>query len=209
MENELKHFKTFRYETLNEESKGDTVLYVLHGYGQLAKFFIKKFQSLDKTLLIVAPEGMHRFYKNGNSGRVGASWMTKESRHTDIDDNIDWLTQLDKLITEKFEINKRILLGFSQGGATAIRWKWEDRVIFDSTIIWASDFPPDLNESTKFKSESNNHFVLGTNDQFFDNQVQSNLIEVYNSIGFKISTYLGQHDIEEDTLNKVINTAVK
>ena len=71
MENTLKSVKTFRYETLNEEKSPKKIIYALHGYGQLSKYFIRKFESISDDYLIVAPEGMHRFYKNGNSGRVG------------------------------------------------------------------------------------------------------------------------------------------
>ena len=141
MENSFSFSKTFRYETQNEDKHPTKIIYVLHGYGQLAKFFIRKFNALADDYLIVAPEGMHRFYLNGSSGKVGASWMTKEAREIDIKDNIDWLNALDKKISSKHQINERILLGFSQGGATAIRWKMNSQLVFDKTIIWASISP--------------------------------------------------------------------
>ena len=56
------------------------VLYVLHGYGQLPAFFIRKFQAqVNAGWRVVAPEGAHRFYLKGTDGRVGASWMTREA----------------------------------------------------------------------------------------------------------------------------------
>ena len=116
MEFQLIQKKTYRYQVLNDNPQAKTVLYVLHGYGQLVKFFIQKFKNLNQEILIVAPEGMHRFYKKGNSGRVGASWMTKEARETDISDNMIYLNALDIEVARKYPITKRILLGFSQGG---------------------------------------------------------------------------------------------
>ena len=206
MEHILKHTKTYRFETLNGENCPTTVLYVLHGYGQLAKFFIQKFKAIHPEVLIVAPEGMHRFYLKGASGRVGASWMTKEARETDISDNIDWLNTLDQKISSEHAISHRILLGFSQGGATALRWKTNAQNTFDKVIIWASDFPPDMEPKiATFKGETENHFVIGTEDEFYDVSAQNNLIQFYKSVDFKISTYPGRHDIEPSILNNVLN----
>ena len=112
MEVEFKHSKTYRYEIINPSPSPELVIYVMHGYGQLAKFFIRKFQDLPNNIMIIAPEGMHRFYLKESSGRVGASWMTKEARESDIKDNISWLDELDKQISEQYSVSKRILIGF-------------------------------------------------------------------------------------------------
>ena len=206
MENSFYFTKTFRYETLNEEKRPTKIIYVLHGYGQLAKFFILKFNTLSDDYLIVAPEGMHRFYLNGSSGKVGASWMTKEARETDIKDNIDWLNALDSDISKKFNIEERILLGFSQGGATAIRWKMNSRLPFDKTIIWASDFPPDMeSQIDQLKGDNGNYFVIGNEDEYFNEDQQNKLISLYKSVDFKISTYLGRHNIESTTLLQLLS----
>ena len=206
MKKELTSYKTYRYEIINNDAANTTILYVLHGYGQLAKYFIQKFKSLPTNLIIVAPEGMHRFYKKGSSGRVGASWMTKEEREIDISDNLNWLTALDNKLSDRHIINKRILLGFSQGGATALRWKWNAKINFDSTIIWASDFPPDIIDNQKFIIENNNYFVIGSDDEYYDQTTQVKVSQQYKTAGFKISTYLGRHDIDEITLNELINS---
>ena len=84
---EIKVPKTARYFTIGNEEQPDEIWFVLHGYAQLANYFIEKFRVLEsKNILVVAPEGLHRFYWNGMSGRVAASWMTKEDRLTDIAD---------------------------------------------------------------------------------------------------------------------------
>ena len=114
--------KTMRYFTIGDVNKADKLLYVLHGYGQLASYFIKSFEKISDSYLIIAPEGMHRFYLNGTSGRVGASWMTKEAREIDIHENTKNLDLLDQHILSKKTFKKKIILGFSQGGATAARW---------------------------------------------------------------------------------------
>ena len=65
--------KTYRYEFLRCNSKSNKVLYVLHGYGQLANFFIRKFEILREKYHIIAPEGMHRFYLNGTTNQYSNS----------------------------------------------------------------------------------------------------------------------------------------
>jgi predicted esterase len=204
MEKNIVHHKTFRYEVFNESEKVDTVLYVLHGYGQLVKYFIKKFQSLPENIMIVAPEGMHRFYLRGSSGRVGASWMTKEIREVDINDNMKWLDALETQISEERTIKHRILLGFSQGGSTAARWNILGNTHFNSMIIWASDFPPELKERINEIGDQRLYFCIGTNDEFYDEEGQKTLINFYKNSGFEISNYLGPHDIDKQTLERII-----
>ena len=59
---------------------------VLHGYGQLASRFLRGFESIaSRTRLVVAPEGLSRFYPDAGAGKVGASWMTKGEFSTQID----------------------------------------------------------------------------------------------------------------------------
>ena len=165
----------------------------------------KKFKNLNQEILIVAPEGMHRFYKNGNSGRVGASWMTKEARETDIYDNMNYLNALDADLATKYPITKRLLLGFSQGGSTAIRWKLDQKIKFDALIVWASDFPPDKEWPAHMYKESHNIIVIGNNDEFFTEESKKQVVKAYLNKGFEISNYIGTHDIEQNTLKKLFD----
>lgn len=203
LEQKLTVPKTFRYWLSGDLEKASKLLIVLHGYGQLAEFFIRKFNEIPKDYLIVAPEGMHRFYLNGTSGRVGASWMTKEDRESDIADNLIWLTQLFTELTEQKSFEKTILLGFSQGGATAARWYYNNKVHFDQLILWASVFPPDL-EKPEIQTNSNNYFVIGSDDEYYDAEAQTKEIEFYEKIGFQTLQFKGKHDFEIITLNQIL-----
>ena len=109
-------------------------LYVLHGYGQLPAFFIRKFQAqVNAGWRVVAPEGAHRFYLKGTDGRVGASWMTREARLDDIEDQTHFLdalrAQLDAESNTGSGAGLRVLLGFSQGASTALRWAHSARAV--------------------------------------------------------------------------------
>ena len=87
-----------RYFTLGEWSRaGGDVWFVLHGYGQLAGRLLRHFESLaGEGRLLVAPEGLSRFYVGEMSERaadrkVGASWMTREDRLAEIADYVRYL----------------------------------------------------------------------------------------------------------------------
>lgn len=203
MSHSFKASKTYRFFCIPSENSSKNLLVALHGYGQLAAFFIKKFNACSNDYTILAPEGPHRFYKNGYSGRVGASWMTKEAREDDIKDNINWLTEwlTDHLKENKYD--KIILLGFSQGGATAARWYYNNPNLFDQLILWASVFPPDISKP-KIKLPNNNLYVVGKNDEFINDEMRLNEVKFYQNIGFDTHVYDGNHDIDPFVIQQIL-----
>jgi predicted esterase len=202
LEQELLFQKHFRY-FLSEGYEGKKKLLIaLHGYGQLAFYFAKKFESIPNDYALLVPEGMHRFYLQGSSGRVGASWMTKEARETDIQDNLSYLNQLLSQVMEKHVFDEISLLGFSQGGATAARWFYQGPKRFDQFILWASVFPPDIEKPENM--EANCHFVLGKNDPYYDTVAQEKECAYYSEIGYQIHRFDGKHDIDAETLKQLI-----
>lgn len=208
MEQTIKLTKTFRYFTYGNIETADTIWFVLHGYGQLPEYFIKKFQALDaQKHFVVAPEGMHRFYLSGTSGRVGASWMTKEARLDDIADNIDFLNALYSTFLEQKTFDNKVLLGFSQGGATAARWHEQGIYNASNFILWASVFPPDLKlpENKGQFASSQNHLVVGDKDQYYNKEDISQMEEylVDQGIHFRTVIYNGSHSIDVDCLQEL------
>ena len=147
-------------------------LYVLHGYGQLAEYFIRKFEPQRAAgWRVVAPEGAHRFYLQGTEGRVGASWMTREARLEDIADYVQSLDALrDTLDPERS--GPQVLLGFSQGVATALRWLALGRggvTSWDGVIAHSGIIPPDLPEEPGLLSKAPPlHLIAGTADEYID-----------------------------------------
>ena len=183
-------------------AESDKVLIVLHGYGQLAQYFIRKFESVGQDFHIIAPEGPHRFYLEGFSGRVGASWMTKEQREWDIEDNLAYLEQ----VVEKYGLNKEVyILGFSQGGATAARYVAQSKYPIKQFVLWASVLPEEFTsgESTHLPL-MHKSFVLGTNDSFFTVEQQKEIIHSYTNFGFTCHSFEGNHDIHTNTLVDVL-----
>jgi predicted esterase len=204
-ENILKIQKTARYFTHGNIDEARYLLICLHGYGQLPTYFGRKFETVNKDFFVVIPEGLHRFYLEDSSGRVGASWMTKEAREQDIQDNMNYLNQLLDLFTGKKSFQKIILLGFSQGGATAARFYCQLQEI-DHLILWASVFPPDLHIEEEINGQTNkNYFVLGLEDPYFNEIEQENTIDFYRKMNFSIVQYTGNHTIETSVLNNLLN----
>ncbi len=189
-----------RYAIAGNTKDPRSIFIVLHGYGQLARFFIRKFSPLYKEHLIIAPEGPHRFYLEGSSGRVGASWMTKEDRLSDIYDNHIMLDAIyDELRADYPTAMAFHIIGFSQGGATAARWTTIRQERFDSLTLWACVYPPDLNIPNETYN-GKRFFVIGSNDEYYNDEAQENLKRSYSEKGFEIITYDGNHSIDQDTL---------
>jgi len=208
MQNKITVSKTAFYHTLGDAKTAKTIWIVIHGYGYLAEFFIKKFNPvLDDTTAIIAPEGLSKFYLNGVGvdGRMGASWMTKDNRESEIEDYINYLDQLYQTIIEENETAelKINVVGFSQGGATASRWIANQKSKCDNFILWASNFPEDLN--LDLLSENSKAFVLfGDNDKFITEK-QVNDYEQFldaSNIGCQLIRFEGRHDIPEKVLLK-------
>jgi predicted esterase len=207
LEEKINISKTARYFTHGNAEKADNIWIVLHGYSQLPQFFIRKFQQLDpEKNFVVAPEGIHRFYRKGASGRVGASWMTKEARLDDIEDNQNYLNQLTTQLLKNKNYKQRFLLGFSQGGATASRWHHNGNFNANHFILWASVFPDDISieEGKSGMLKSNNYFAIGESDQFYQGKMEE--LELFfkkQEFETKIKTFEGDHDIDVQTLLKI------
>lgn len=207
---DFKTEKTARYFTLGDASQAKFLIIALHGYGQLPSYFLKKFEGIHSDYFVVAPEGLHRFYLNGPSGRVGASWMTKEAREADLFDTSNYLKKLLIHLKGTYQLEKTILLGFSQGGATSARLYSEIPNEFDQLILWASVFPPDIDSSKELSFANRGEqptFVIGAEDEFFKDEFQSEMIELYTNKGFKTKLFSGTHTIDLATLNQVLITS--
>lgn len=157
-EHHLAVTRTARYHTLGEPSAAlRDVWFVLHGHQQLSAYFIRHFAVLDDgTRLIVAPEGLNRFYLEPTTfhgsaqARVGATWMTREDRDAEIADYVGFL---DRLYDEQFRTIDRgavrvIVLGFSQGVATGCRWLCRGRAKAEAFVMWAGPIATELTFDT-------------------------------------------------------------
>ncbi len=165
------------YYTLNSlTDETERVWLVFHGYGQLAEFFIKKFEGLDpKKNFIIAPQGLSKYYLEGVYGRVGASWMTKEDRLTEIDNQHSYIKSV---LEDIGDISKKQLVyfGFSQGTATMGRFAAYAKISFHQMIIWAGTFPPDTNHEDwqYLTGQEQIHYYTSRDDVYFKEEMIDN-----------------------------------
>lgn len=209
IEHHVSFQKTGRYFTYGNPSSADTIIIALHGYAQLAKTWINEFSSLDgNRFYVVCAEGPHRFYAKGRRGDVAASWMTSEDRTNDIKDYVNFLDIVYQEVHRHGKFKRQVLLGFSQGGATASRWIELGKHNIDIFILWGSVFPPDLEQ--KFDSPldtTKNYFVIGANDEYFDKSRREQQIKMFAVTGMKFDfvTFDGNHRIDIETLRKLLS----
>ncbi len=210
---ELRVEKTAKYVTHGDPSTAKRVWICLHGYGQLAQYFIRNFEDLDpKDNFVICPEGFHRFYLKGVSGRVGASWMTKEERLTDIDDYVRYLDHLYQVVVEPIRNSDTqvILFGFSQGVATGSRWIALGSSSFNRAIFWAGSFPPDL-PPLKAKQKFQDlplTCVIGDQDEYIDEEGLKKIKAHLSALDIAPNwvEYAGGHLIPRQEFNKIANT---
>lgn len=206
---EIKISKTARYFQIGHLSeRTKEIWFVLHGYGQLASFFLKWFEPIDDgSRLIVAPEGLHRFYWEGFSGKVVASWMTKEERISDISDYIDFLDAVYAEVAGDTDYHIRVF-GFSQGTATACRWALNGTSAINSLILWAGAFPHDLDYSTYAQrlNEMDIKVLIGDEDRFITlDQAEEHKKEMEaKGVNFELIKFSGGHKVYDDPLISIV-----
>jgi len=115
---------------------------LLHGYGQLASRFLRGFAPLaTPERLLVAPEGLSRFYLEAGAGKVGASWMTREDRASEIADYLGYLEAVRRALIPPVPLT---VLGFSQGVATAARYAMAAAPAPVRLVCWGGLVPEEI-----------------------------------------------------------------
>ncbi len=208
---------TGRYFKLGEiNARTKAVWFVLHGYGQLAPYFLRKFQALPQhNICVIAPEGLSHFYledpasrsRTGNM-RVGASWMTRENRLADIE---NYITYLNSIFKKEIGSNNTLpvtLLGFSQGAATASRWALSDAIHFNRLILWAGILPPDIDfdKGKNLFAQKDVVVVYGNRDPYLNESRFGEMKNLSDKLGLsaKEIVFDGTHEIHEPTLLTLI-----
>ena len=101
------------------------------------------------------------------------------------------------------------LLGFSQGVATVSRWAVQQKIRFDSLILWAGGFPSEIQkrELDLWKTDAKLELVIGKADQFY-NEISVNLqIEKLKELGLSpnLTIFEGKHELESQVLQTIVN----
>jgi predicted esterase len=196
--------------------------YVLHGYGQLAAPFLGDFRAIDDgSRLIVAPEALSRFYEGDaqtrlhKDAKVGASWMTREDRESEIADYIAYLDTAHEAILARLGGAEHApavtVLGFSQGAATAARWVASGRVNAARLVVWGSQLPPelDLADPGAPLRRAETVLVIGTTDVFATPKLVEKETARLRAANypFRFVSFSGGHRMDDDTLRALAGTS--
>ena len=207
--------RTARYFTLgNLRQETKTIWIIFHGYGQLASFFIKKFNDIaDDETFVIAPEGISRFYLDEKYDRVGASWTTREHKESEAEEYVNLLNDVYNIIKSQttnpgVKIN---ILGFSQGCATALRWLNGCNFVPDKLVLWAGFFNKgiaDLIDPQKLK-DVDTYYLYGLQDEFL--VLYPEITEAFREkmkleINPQIISYNGKHRVDEEQLKALISS---
>src|SRR5881628_360473 len=213
-EHHLSVKRSARYFALGDPARAGAVWFLCHGYAQLAARFLEKFRVLDDgRRYLVAPEVLSRFYLTESPAehRVGASWMTREDRLSEID---DYVRYLDAVYAEVFGSLDRArvsvhALGYSQGASTVSRWVAMGKAKIDRLTLWGGEFPPDLDLTldtvVNRLRAARMTLVYGRSDEYITPKVVSGIVERFrqHEIPYEEIAFDGGHELNDAVLREL------
>ena len=156
--------RTARYFTLGGRADvaATSWWFVLHGYGQLAGDFIRFFSDLAADdSRVVAPEALNRYHAlnpdvaAARDRPVGATWMTREDRESEVADYVEYLDAVfDEVTGGSLADGNRVI---AHGRVPATR-----------LVLWGGLVPPDaeLSRGPQALRGVPLTFVLGSRDHY-------------------------------------------
>lgn len=207
--------KTARYYTLGSATGGAAALeiwFVLHGYAQLARYFIRPFDTIaGNTRLIVAPEALNRYYFETAPGdhaadaRVAATWMTREDREHEIHDYLEYLDRLAGHVSGDVASASITVFGFSQGAATASRWAARGRTKIDRVILWGASIAHELEPAPQLFRGAELTIAIGNADPHVneDRIAREHERLIGSGLQHTLLRYDGGHRIEPHTIRQL------
>lgn len=203
--------RTARYATLGGAGNGVAqVWFACHGYSQLAGDFVSLLSPIDDgTRYIVAPEGLSRFYRLGESGKIGASWMTAEERESEIDDYVAYLDAVYDHVFADLDRDRVSVhvLGFSQGVATSCRWCARGHVRPDHLVMWGGRIPTEFDDPSRSETLAGVKatLVFGLDDEYLRPGDLERETARMESLGldFEVKTFDGGHRLDKVTLKAI------
>jgi predicted esterase len=197
--------RTARVATLGGPD-ADEVWLVVHGYGQLAARFLQGFLPASRPgRLIVAPEALSRFYTSRKPDRVGATWMTREARDSEIR---DYLGYLDRVVERFAPGAARVEVhGFSQGTATATRWVHHAARMIGRLVLWGGEIAAELDPGEIRRRQPGMQWELcvGQGDPFITEEAVSRETGRLDSAGvpYGLQWFDGGHEVHATTLSRL------
>jgi predicted esterase len=200
--------RTARYHVLGNLDAAPEVWIVIHGYGQLARYFLNNFKGLEAGRCFIAPEGLSRFYLDAEHARVGATWMTREDRLHEIEDHVVYLDALCAELRGNAMPGATVnVLGFSQGTATITRWAIQGSTPIRRLVLWAGSLPPELDRETLARwRHLTVDLVLGNRDEYAGTKELDALAQRLQQaeVPHRTHRFAGGHTLEPVLLGRLI-----
>lgn len=216
-EHHLQVSRTARYFTTDASIESASELWIVcHGYAQLAGRFLRHFEPIaSDSRLIIAPEGLSRFYVespggyHGAEARIGATWMTREDRLAEIGDHVGYLDLLLEELTRQRgrPLPPLTVLGFSQGVATAGRWLTLGSTRAERVIMWGGALPSDVvpDANGKLLRGARLTVVIGDRDQFVTSDRVAAELARLDRLGarYEVIRFSGAHEMNAAVLQQL------
>ena len=202
--------RTGRYFRLRRKGEGGSAprWLLLHGYGETADHFLEQGIGILAAGRgeLIAPEGISRFYTRGGRGAIGASWMTSLIREEEIDEYVGMIENVLELcaVPPGVPIN---ILGFSQGGATAMRVALRGSRPVGRLVLWGAGFEEEelRTWSGQLERIGETLLVAGRSDRIVPREVIDRTADAIVSLGgsVRVLTHPGGHELDADLLKEI------
>lgn len=191
------------------------VWYVLHGQAMRAAQILDMAAALDDgSRLLIGPEALNRHYIGpavSKDAPIGATWMTSADRENEIRDYVAYLDDVHACTMRRFGAAKPpvTILGFSQGGAAAVRWAALGNVRPAHLLVWESSLPPEVDYRSLVARQHGMRvtYVCGTRDKFITPKVldaQHALLSGAD-VPFEAISFDGGHRLDDATLKAIVS----
>jgi predicted esterase len=182
------------------------LLFVIHGYGQLAAEFINSFKVLkESSTLVIAPEAISKFYDMNR--KPVANWMTSHERLDEMKDYIRYLNQLSEKIAAEYPDASISMLGFSQGVSTAFRWLSKSKLKISNFYAYAGSVPPELSGSN-FLKHAGTHFyyIYGKTDRILPPEMAKKHIHTLRNMILDVNAVESKkgHQIDQQLIKELM-----
>ncbi len=209
-EKEINYTSINSYSTLNALThQTKNVWFVCHGIGYLSKYFLKYFDELNPTEnYIIAAQAPSKYYLGSKYRHVGASWLTKENTHIEIENVINYFDAVFENENLPNNINLYVL-GYSQGVSVALRYVAKRKLKCSHLILMSGGIPKELEKDSFafLKEETKVSLIYGLQDEYFNVEYMKHEISRFNELfgeSGEIITFEGKHEVKKELLQNFI-----
>ncbi len=183
------------------------LLLALHGWGQSARWFARRFHPLeDAPVFVAAPQGPHQFYLELANKKVGFNWLTAYERQDNIDDANRLFDAVVETALERIGHAVPVyVLGFSQGSSMAWRYALHAGSRVSGLMSCCADLPPDVAEALPSQRPFRTLLVYGTEDgivpQVKVEEAQTSLTNM--GWAYDLLEFEGGHDLPGQVVREI------